>query len=173
MEQGFADEAFGLIRSLYELSAHLRYITSDTEHLQKRAFDFLYFGLTSKGFWLYLITKRALLSDDEFAEIQRYAAENGITEDSKGATRPWSGERELIRIVSKLPHPTDAIDSDELLRDSDRAISYTDASSYVHCTQPGLEGYTYGWKEPIVIPKQQTHKQGNSAKACRVTYGQL
>jgi hypothetical protein len=168
VQSGFPDEAFALCRSLFELSVYLRYITREPALLQTRSMDFLRFGVNARGFWADLLKKSDSLTDVQRDEVERYKFENNIPDDPKLVTQPWSGVRHFIQKYSKSPHPTDVADSDEKTRDRDRAISYTDASSYVHCTQPGLDRYAYLWKEPIQLPKKDGQNKNNISKACMV-----
>jgi hypothetical protein len=170
VHNGFPDEAFGLCRSLFELSVYLRYITREPEQLQKRSLDFLRFGVNAKGFWADLLDKSDSLTDDQRVQIERYKTENSIPNDSRLVTQPWSGVKSFVQKYSKESHPTDAPDSDEKIRNRDRAISYTDASSYVHCTQPALDRYAYEWREPIHLPKSNGQNQGNVSKICMVIH---
>jgi hypothetical protein len=105
-------------------------------------------------------------------DIERYKRENKIPDDPKRITQPWSGVRRLIERASKEPHPIDPDDSTEAFRDRQRAIAYTDTSAYVHCTQPGLNAYSYGWKEPIRI-KGPHAAASIASKACFVLQVQL
>lgn len=173
VQSGFPDEAFALCRSLFELSVYLRYITREPELLQERSVNFLRFGVNAKGFWANLLDKSDSITDEQRIKIERYKSENNIPSDPKLVTQPWSGVRRFIEKYSKLSHPTDGPDSDEKIQDRDRAISYTDASSYVHCTQPGLDRYAYDWKEPIQLPKSDGQNKGNVSKVCMVIHVHL
>lgn len=173
VQSGFPDEAFALCRSLFELSVYLRYITREPVLLQARSMDFLRFGLNAKGFWADLLNKSDSLTEAQRNEVERYKSENNIPDDPKLVTQPWSGIRRFIEKYSKLSHPTDVADSDENTRDRDRAISYTDASSYVHCTQPGLDRYAYSWREPIQLPNKGGQNAGNISKVCMVIHVHL
>jgi hypothetical protein len=173
VQSGFPDEAFALCRSLFELSMYLRYITREPSLLQARSLDFLRFGVNAKGFWADLLNKSDSLTDVQRDEVERYKSENKIPDDPRLVTQPWSGVRRFIEKYSKLSHPTDVADSDEKTRDRDRALSYTDASSYVHCTQPGLDRYAYDWKEPIQLPKKNGENEGNISKICMVIHVHL
>lgn len=170
VQNGFPDEAFGLCRSLYELSIYLRYITVDPELVQERALTFLLFGLKAKGFWADILRKSDTLTNQQREDIERYIAENKIPIDPKLVTRPWSGIRGMIEKYSKQPHPTDAPDVDEMTRDRDRAVSYIDTSSYVHCTQPALEGCAFDWKERIVLPKPNRYVMNKIPTICMVIH---
>jgi Family of unknown function (DUF5677) len=173
VQSDFPDEAFALCRSLFELSVYLRYITREPELLQTRSMDFLRFGVNAKGFWVDLLDKSDTITDDQRIEIERYKSENDIPNDPKLVTQPWSGVWRFIEKYSKQSHPTDTPDSDEKTRDRDRAISYTDTSSYVHCTQPGLDRYAYDWREPIQLPKSDGQNRGNVSKICIVIHVHL
>jgi hypothetical protein len=76
----------------------------------------------------------------------------------------------MIEKCSKQPHPTDAPDADEQARDKDRALSYTDTSSYVHCTQPALENCAFDWKEQITLPKSDRYKLNKISSICMVIH---
>jgi len=166
VEHGYSDEAYGLCRSLYECSIYLRYITKDRDQLQKRSNEFLEFGVTSKAFWFHLLNKDSSLTDEARNDIERYKAENSIPDDPKRVTQPWSGVRKLIEKTSKDSHPTDSHTSTEALREKDRALAYTGTSAYVHCTQPGLNTYSYEWKEPIFIKKFRTPRPDTVFSTC-------
>jgi len=166
VQNGYPDEAFGLCRSLYECSIYLRYITQQQEKRNERASKFLEFGVTSKAFWFDLLDKNSPLTQAEREDIERYKDENRIPDDPKRITQPWSEVRKLIERVSKEQHPTDADNSTEGLRLKEKAISYTDTSSYVHCTQPGLNAYTFEWKEPIIVRKSRSVQSNTASKAC-------
>jgi hypothetical protein len=156
VQNGYPDEAFGLCRSLYESAVYLRYLTQEPDKYNERSTEFLKFGVTSKAFWFDMLDKTSWLTKEERDDIERYKIENKIPDDPKRATQPWSGVWQLIEKVSKKPHPTDADTSTEEFRAKEKAIAYTDTSSYVHCTQPGLNSYTYDWKEPILVKKSRT-----------------
>lgn len=173
IQNGFPDEAFALCRSLFELSIYLRYITLEPNSLQNRSMDFLRFGVKAKGFWANILSKSESLTDAQRNEVERYKSENNIPDDPKLVTQPWSGVRRFIEKYSKSSRPTDVIDSDENTRDRDRAISYTDTSSYVHCTQPGLDRYAYDWREPILLPQKHGQNTDNISKVCMIIHVHL
>jgi hypothetical protein len=164
---GYPDEAFGLCRSLYESSITLRYITREPEHREQRASDYLKFGLTSKAFWFDLLAKSDL-TESERTDIERYKAENLIPDDPNIVTHPWSRRRKFIETFSKMEHPTDSPDSTEQFRLKDKAISYTDTSSYVHCTQPGLNSYAFDWREAVGIRRAKLGVGNTTLKTCIV-----
>lgn len=153
IQHGYPDEAFGLCRSLYECCIYLRYITGERDLLEKRSVAFLEFGVKSKAFWFDLLDKSASLSQEERSDIERYKQENEIPDDPRVITRPWSEIYKMVEKISKKSHVLDANDSTEDLRDKQRAIGYTDTSSYVHCTQPGVNNYSFGWKESIRVKR--------------------
>jgi len=165
IQNGYPDEAFGLCRSLYESSIYLRYITRDREQQGVRANKFLEFGHSSKAFWMDLLTK-SNLSDAEREDVSRYKDEFQIPDDLKRITQPWSEVRRFIETFSKLDHPADSLYSTETFRLQEKAISYTDASSYVHCTQPGINSYSYAWTEPIITKNTRNGQNGTAHKAC-------
>jgi Family of unknown function (DUF5677) len=163
-QNGFPDEAFGMCRSLYESAIYLRYITQDPSERDIRSRAFLDFGVTSKAFWFEMLSKSSI-TQEEREEAERYKAENEIPDDPKRVTQPWSGVRRLVERISKEPHPSDLDDSTQDLREKEKAIGYTDTSSYVHCTQPGLNSYTYRWKEPILLPRS-SRANSSAQKTC-------
>lgn len=173
IQHGYPDEAFGLTRSLYESSIYLRYITQDQGKCAERSTDFLDFGVSSKGFWFDLLNNSSALTDNQRKDIERYRRENNIPDNPKIMTQPWSGVRKLVEKISEEPHPTDADASTQEFRKKDRAIAYTDTSTYVHCTQPGLNSYTYHWKEPILIHKSCSQENRTDLKACIVIHEHL
>lgn len=107
------------------------------------------------------------------ADIEKYKVDNAIPDDPKRITQPWSGRRRLIEIYSKMGHPTDSLASTELLRLKDKAICYTDTSSYVHCTQPGLNSYALEWRERTSVRKSRSHAGDTVFKTCMVIHTHL
>lgn len=172
LQAGYPDEAFGLCRSLYEASIYLRYITREPEHREQRATDYLEFGVTSKAFWFDPLMQGDLASAER-TDIEMYKAENAIPDDPKIVTQPWSGRRKFIETFSKMGHPTDSSASTEHFRLKDKAISYTDTSSYVHCTQPGLNSYTFEWREPIRVRRSKPERGNTAFKTCMVIHSHL
>jgi hypothetical protein len=173
IQQGYPDEAFGICRSLYECCIYLRYITGERDQLEERSMAFIEFGVKSKAFWFHLLDKGSSLSQEERQDIERYKLDNNIPDDPKVITRPWSGIYQIVEKISKKSHPLDADDSTEALRDKQRAIAYTDTSSYVHCTQPGVNSYSYGWKEPILVKKAQNAQTATAVKTFMVIHVHL
>ncbi|HEV2136756.1 MAG TPA: DUF5677 domain-containing protein [Terracidiphilus sp.] len=172
IQSGYSDEAFGLCRSLYESSIYLRYITREPEQRERRATDYLEFGVTSKAFWFDLLMQGDLTSAER-TDIEMYKAENAIPDDPKIVTQPWSGRRRFIETFSKMAHPTDSSASTEHFRLKDKAISYTDTSSYVHCTQPGLNSYTFEWREPIRVRRSKPDMGNTAFKTCLMIHTHL
>jgi cupin superfamily acireductone dioxygenase involved in methionine salvage len=72
-----------------------------------------------------------------------------------------------------MDHLTDSAASTEVFRRREKAIGYTDASSYVHCTQPGLNSYSYKWKEPIITKKSKSDQANTAFKTCMVIHVHL
>jgi hypothetical protein len=168
IQNGYPDEAFGLCRSLYESCIYLRYITREPAKRDERSHQFLQFGVNSKAFWFSMLNNNAKLSPQEQEDIRRYKVENGIPDDPRTITQPWSGGRQLIEKASRKHHPLDATDSTEQLRDKQRALGYVDTSSYVHCTQPGLNSYSHAWKETIRVGDSYNPSTNSSQKSCAV-----
>lgn len=175
IQGGYQDEALGLCRSLYESAMYLRYITEERNALFERSIAFLKFGVTSKAFWLYLAGQSSSITQQERGGLERYRIENRIpVADENAAARPWSGKKGLIKTVSERPHPLDAVDSTVHKRKAERALAYTDTSSYVHCTQPGLNAYAYAVREPIIIRKSHNMFRIDTAqRACVIIQVQL
>jgi hypothetical protein len=169
---GYPDEGFGLCRSLYESSIYLRYITLDPADRERRAIAFLEFGVSSKAFWFDLLMQSEL-PDADLTDIQRYKTENLIPDDPTRMTKPWSGERRFIETFSKLGHPTDSLASAEHFRLKDKAISYNDTSTYVHCTQPGLNSYAFDCKDAISVRRSKISVGNTTFKACMVIHTHL
>lgn len=166
-QNGYPDEAFGLCRTLYEISIYLRYITKDNSGIFERAKDYLEFGITSKSFWFEQIRRNgSKITKADLENIERYKREHQIPDDPKRIFRDWSGLKKLVKDISDAPHPLDDGSSSQPLREKQRAISYTDTSAYVHCTQPGVNSYAFEWKEPIIIKKARTGRIDSQTKVC-------
>lgn len=165
IQSDYPDEAFGLCRTLYECCINLRNITRNDGKRDDLSRKFLEFGVASKAFWFDLLDKSSL-TDEQRQDINRYKSENLIPDDPKIMFPHWSRVSRFIEMVSKEPHPCDVEDSNETLRDKQRAIAYTDTSCYVHGTQPGLNTHSYDWKEPIKIRHPYNPSTNTAQKAC-------
>jgi Family of unknown function (DUF5677) len=52
IESGFEDEAFGLCRSIVECAWSLRYLTQESEQIEKRTWQYINFLILDKQFWM-------------------------------------------------------------------------------------------------------------------------
>ena len=144
------EEAFGLGRSLTEAALILRHITRDKSQIFSESRKFLQFALVDKNFWLFQ-ARRTFTSAEVVTDLNYYAAKWNYTgEKPMAATRSWNGKYnawnsqiEEHQIDGMFDSPTDRI--------AKHAIEYTQASSFVHCTQPSLDGFFPEEGEPFKI----------------------
>jgi hypothetical protein len=136
---GSLDEAYGLSRSLVELSINLRFLTADPDLQDKRTYDFVKYALAAKSFWLH----QALLQfagKPEETEIREYAKREGITPNAKAARRHWSGLDGFVWQVTVAPHPLDGPIT-LAHRKVSFAMDYFQTSTFVHCSLPAIDNF--------------------------------
>jgi hypothetical protein len=91
LEAGFADEAFGLGRSLMECALTLRFLTQDRNKLNQRTLDYARFEVTDKQYWMHYALQHAAGEPME-QKIRDHAKQFDLKDDAKGAQRHWSGK---------------------------------------------------------------------------------
>ena len=138
LRAGQYDEAFALARSLVECALTLRYMTSDQNLINALTLRFIEQSRKDRNFWLYWALRRAQ-TNDEKAEMLRFASERGYVSDREAVHKHWSGERSFILKASETPHPLDPPDLEEDYHAIARAADYYHPSCFVHCSEPGME----------------------------------
>jgi hypothetical protein len=135
-----AEEAFGLGRSLVEARLILRHLTRDKTSMFSESWKFLKFSLADKNFWLFHV-RRVLTDPDVLSDVDRHASEWNLSDEAPmAATRSWS-EKYSSWGSQKEDHPLDGETNSKSDRTSAYAIEYTQASFFVHCTQPSLDNF--------------------------------
>jgi hypothetical protein len=146
LDSGFPDEACGLSRSLVELSLTLRYLTQDPETRDEQTDKFIRYTDADKAYWMYQVLQGAPDATMQ-QKIFDHAKELGIVPDAKSAFRHWSGEGNFSWYTFNIDHPLDGPNASELAKKQSYAVEYKHLSTFVHCTQPGLDNY---------IPKEES-----------------
>jgi hypothetical protein len=150
------EEALGLGRSLVEVSLILRHITRDKSHMHREANKFLQFAFKDKNFWLFHARKR-FTEAESAADIEYHAAKwNYKGDHPMAATRSWS-DKFSAWTAQAQSHPLDHPDSTKDERSYDHATEYTQASFFVHCTQPALDNFFPECGVPFEI-KNSSHE---------------
>lgn len=140
IERGHPEEAYGLSRSIVECSMNLRYLTQDEDQRENRARDFANFFYKEREFW-YAHAKQFLTDPVLIAEMDRYAAENGIKPNPKPAFAHWSGLKRFIWDVVQMDHPLDGTTFVFKHRKIDNAINYHSPAAFVHASIHGIGGF--------------------------------
>jgi Family of unknown function (DUF5677) len=166
IEAGFPDEAFGMVRTLVECAANLRYITSDKDKQAARVKSFIDYAITERAVWLELI-KNGSYSEEEKAGAIQFAEELRIPNDPKLAYRTWSGLQRFIITVAEPPHPLDQEGSTPFFRKGQMAADYHGPSCYVHCSQPGLDNYHPSTAKLLIRPSDPT-THDTSGNTCAI-----
>ncbi len=136
----FADEAYGLSRSLVEGALILRYITAVRGEQPKRALEFVGFSFSYKNLWLDL-ARKAHAGTPMANEVEKYAKEWRLSGDPREAKRHWSRLRGFTWDAQNLTHPLDAPSLSASFKEGQYAVDYTALCQWVHCSQPALDNY--------------------------------
>jgi hypothetical protein len=132
-----ADEAFGLSRSLVEAALILRHITRDKSLMLCESQKFLRFAFADKNFW-HFHARRTFKHPESVAEIDRYTSGWKFADGNPmAATRTWSDKYNAWKAQTE-DHPLDDNQDDRI---GSHAVAYTQASFFVHCTQPSLDNF--------------------------------
>ncbi len=144
------EEAFGLGRSLVETALILRHITRDKSQIFAESRKFLQFAFADKNFWLFQ-ARKTFTSAEVVADINYYASKWNYTgEKPMAATRSWSDKYNAWKSQIE-DHPLDEMVGSPPDRISKHAVEYTQASFFVHCTQPSLDSFFPEEGEPFKI----------------------
>jgi hypothetical protein len=138
VETGHPEEAYGLSRSIVECSISLRYLTQDQGRRESRALDFANYFYKERNYW-YAQAKQFLTDPALIAEMDQYAAENGIKADAKATMAGWSGKSTWD--VIQLHHPLDGTAFGLTVRKADYAVNYHSPAAYVHASDHAIHGY--------------------------------
>lgn len=150
LRSDFPDEAYGLSRSIVEITLILRYITSNLDLQAKRAVQFLTYSVDFKNYWLYF-ARKAYEGKPEAEEIERYAKLYKLSGDPSKAQKHWSELRGFTREARKLNHPLDGLTIDDNFKSRSHAVDYFQTSQYVHCSQPAIDHYVPAEGRAFVI----------------------
>lgn len=162
LECGFADEAFGLSRSLMECALTLRFLTQDESKLNQRTLDYSRFEIKDKQYWMHYALQLAAGETME-QKIRDRGKQFDLTEDAKGAQKHWSGKDGFAWKVNLDDHPLDNATSTELVKKSTYAVEYHGTSSYVHCYSPALNNFLPSKRTPFEI-RESTGEWHNSSQ---------
>lgn len=145
-----AEEAFGVGRSLVEITLILRHLTRDFDSMSAESSKFLRFSLVDKSFWLFH-SKRLFTDPEVLADIDRHASQWDLTGfNPMSATRSWSEKYNSWKSQSEN-HPLDDQMNLPSHRTTKYAIEYTQSSFFVHCTQPALDNFFPEERTPFEI----------------------
>lgn len=150
LESGFADEAFGLSRSLVECALTLRFLTQDQSKLNQRSLDYARFEVADKQYWMHYALQHATGEPME-QKIHDYAKQFDLKPDARGVQKHWSGKDGFAWKVNLDDHPLDNLTSTELVKKSTYAVEYHGTSSYVHCYSPALNNFLPSEQTPFAI----------------------
>jgi len=143
------DEAFGLSRSIVECANNLRYFTEKPETQDKRVRTFVNQHKADKAFWAHYALE-LFPGRPEEKEIREYMQQEGITPDTKPASRHWSGEKGFIWDTMTVDHPLDGSVTTKRKKIS-YAADYFQTSSFVHCSLPAIDNYAVDEAKPFRI----------------------
>jgi hypothetical protein len=145
IEAGYADEAYGLSRSVLECAINLRYLTLDRDEIESRAGNYLDFFDAERKHFLELC-RTEIKDKDRLDRIEAAAKAEGIDarwqntgrmsidDWKKIEGREWHG----FKIVTEL-HPLDLELDSRCPILSHYRIDYRAASAMVHCSIRALD----------------------------------
>lgn len=145
IEAGFADEAYGLSRSIIECAINLRYLTLDRKEIDLRSNNFLNFFHVERKHFLDLCRKQ-IKDKDALDRIEMKAKAEGIDDWWSGPkkirvsdwkkleNREWDG----FKIVTEA-HPLDADLNGRCSILLHYSTDYRAASAMVHCSIRALD----------------------------------
>jgi len=133
------DEAFGLSRSLVECANNLRFLTEKSETQNERVRKFVRQHKVDKAYWAHYCLE-LFGGRPEEKEIRDYMQQEGITPDTKPASRHWSGERGFVWDTMTVDHPLDGPVTAKHKKIS-YAADYFQTSSFVHCSLPAIDNH--------------------------------
>jgi Family of unknown function (DUF5677) len=135
-----SDEAFGLSRSLVEAALILRHITRDQSLMFRESQKFLRFAFADKNFW-HFHARKTFKHPKSVEEINHYTSGWKFADGNPmAATRTWSDKYNAWKAQTE-DHPLDTEDDAQEERIGSHAVAYTQASFFVHCTQPSLDNF--------------------------------
>lgn len=143
------DEAFGLSRSIVECANNLRYLTEKPESQNKRVRNFVNQHRADKAFWAHYALE-LFSGRPEEKEIRDYMQQEGISPDTKPASRHWSGERGFIWDTMNVDHPLDGPVTTKHKKIS-YAADYFQTSSFLHCSLPAIDNYAVDEAKPFRV----------------------
>ena len=140
LQNGFAQEAFSLSRSIVECGLNLRFITQEPKLQTERTLRYVTFDRADKQLWMHHALNNAA---DNAAQqsILNYASEHDLKEDTREANRHWSGIKGFAWNVFLDPHPLDAITSTERERKTAHAVQYYNPTVFLHCYSPVIAAF--------------------------------
>lgn len=138
IKTGHPEEAYGLSRSIVECSMNLRYLTQDQDQSEGRARDFANYFFREREYW-YAQARQFVTDPALIAEIDQYAAENGIKADARATMTGWSGVSMWDMIQTN--HPLDGTTFSLSNRKADYAVNYHSPAAYVHASYHAIHGY--------------------------------
>ncbi len=140
LDAGFAEEAFGLSRSLVECALTLRFLTKDRSMLNQRTWDYARFEVTDKQYWMHYALQHAAGQPME-QKILDHAKQFDLKDDPTGSRKHWSGKDGFAWKVNLDDHPLDNATSTELAKKATYAVQYHATSSFLHCYSPVVNNF--------------------------------
>jgi hypothetical protein len=151
------DEAYALSRSVVECAANLRYMTEEPDTQDVRVRKFVNHHKADKAYWAHYCLEIYAGRPDE-QEMRDYMQREGITPDTKPASRHWSGERGFVWDTMIVDHPLDGPTTEKHKKMS-YASDYFQTSSFVHCSLPAIDNHAVEEATPFKLSTSSGHHQ--------------
>ena len=150
-----SDEAYALSRSIVECAANLRYMTEKRDTQDARVRKFVNHHKADKSYWAHYCLE-IYAGRPEEQEMRDYVQQEGITPDTKPASRHWSGERGFVWDTMTVDHPLDGATT-ETHKKSSYASDYFQTSSFVHCSLPAIGNHVVEEGTPFKLSTWSGH----------------
>jgi len=152
------DEAYGLVRSLVECGANLRYLTSDPAEQERRTRAFVKYAMADKAYWYHYALEIAK-GEKKRAELRAYAKQYGISPNTKLARQHWSGKGSgFVWDVTLADHPLDGPVTEKHRRIA-HAADYHQTSGFVHCGLQAIDCYYVDDGVPFKVSRSSGHHE--------------
>jgi|SRR6202789_1998506 len=151
------DEAYALSRSVVECAANLRYMTEKPDTQDVRVRKFVNHHKADKAYWAHYCLE-IYAGRPEEQEMRDYMQREGITPDTKPASRHWSGERGFVWDTMIVDHPLDGPTTEKHKKMS-YASDYFQTSSFVHCSLPAIDNHAVEEATPFKLSTSSGHHQ--------------
>jgi Family of unknown function (DUF5677) len=159
VENQHPEEGFGLVRTLFECTLNLRYLTRDPAQYESRALRFAQFHFFEGGYWLHQMLEYFKDHPAMIAKLEANAREQSITADPK-RPKHWSGmNKDFTWRVAIDDHPLDGAHFTVRQRQVEYETGFFRTSPYVHGSHEAVDGF-YSDGGAVFVPRFHSKRDG-------------